>query len=178
MPYVCTTCPRDHVQTCQKRANWSFLRAKVPKACQTFNLACQRSKRCADSFNYFSKELYFLIYLIYLYLIYFILYINILFVYSNTGVFLWVLRKLLEEFILQNTTGGCFCTLRTTVLENIVRRNEKKSCQKKFSYNYVGSPTSADYNSWRSQYSYVFLFTLMLSYFSWGKFGKTLLLVA
>ena len=67
MSYVCTTCPRDHVRTCQKRANWSFLRAKVPKACQTFNLACQRSKRCADSFNYFSKELYFLIYLIYLY---------------------------------------------------------------------------------------------------------------
>ena len=30
MPYVSSTCPRDHVRTCQKRANCSFSRAKVP----------------------------------------------------------------------------------------------------------------------------------------------------
>ena len=30
VPYMCSTCPRDHVWTCQKRANCSFLRAKVP----------------------------------------------------------------------------------------------------------------------------------------------------
>ena len=33
------------------------------------------------------------------------------------------------------------------------RRNGKKHSRNKFSYNYVGSPTQADHNSWRSQYS-------------------------
>ena len=62
----CHTCQRGlraHVSTCQKRANFSFLRANVPinvptwqffnlachraKAWQNFNLACQCAKRRA-----------------------------------------------------------------------------------------------------------------------------------
>ena len=73
-----STCPRRHVPTFQKRANWSFLRANVlinvPKACQFFkfasqyfNLACQRAKmkrvifspslakRCANSLKAHSQ---------------------------------------------------------------------------------------------------------------------------
>ena len=33
------------------------------------------------------------------------------------------------------------------------RRNEKKYSHTKFSYNYMGSPTQADHNSWIPQYS-------------------------
>ena len=69
-----------YVPTCQKHANFSFLRAKsmpifqlgVPtrqKACQFFNFACQT---VCQFFNYFSKEFCFFIYLINLYLIYFL----------------------------------------------------------------------------------------------------------
>ena len=53
VPYVpvWSTCPFVHVPTCQKSADFSFLRANkranVPKACQPFNLACQRAKRRA-----------------------------------------------------------------------------------------------------------------------------------
>ena len=67
---------------------------------------------------------------------------------SNTGVFLWILRNFLEQPFLQNTSGGCFCTLGTTVPENIVRRNGKKYSHNKFSYNFKGSPTQAKHNSW------------------------------
>ena len=44
--------PTCHVPMCQKRANFSFLRANkranVPKACQLFNLACQLAKRVVN----------------------------------------------------------------------------------------------------------------------------------
>ena len=53
--------------------------------------------------------------------------------------------KFLRTAFLQNTSGGCFCTLDTKVLENIVRRNGKKHSHVKFSYNYLGSPTQADH---------------------------------
>ena len=69
---------------------------------------------------------------------------------SNTGVFLWILRNFLEHLFLQDIT---FCTLDATVPENIGRRNGKKHNHNKFSNNYMGSPTQAAHNSWRSQYS-------------------------
>ena len=72
---------------------------------------------------------------------------------SNTVVFLWILQNFYEQLFLQNTTGGCFCTLRTTVPEDIDRRNGKKDSHNKFSCNYMGSATQADRNSWISQYS-------------------------
>ena len=63
--------------------------------------------------------------------------------------------KFLEHLFLQNTSGGCFCTVGTTVFENIVVRNGKKRNHNKVSYNYLGYPTQADHNSRRSQYSLV-----------------------
>ena len=87
VPYVpaWSTCQRAYVLTCQKRANFSFLRANVPiivlKTCQFFNLACQGAmawqffelacphgkwraifftfahQKVCQLFNYFSKEL-------------------------------------------------------------------------------------------------------------------------
>ena len=57
----------------------------------------------------------------------------------NTGVFLWILRDFKEQQFLQNTSGGCFCTSGTTVLENIAKRNGKKHSHDEFSYNYLGS---------------------------------------
>ena len=51
---TCLRAGAVYVPTCQKRANFSFLLASVPMnlptchtACQYFNLACQRAKRCA-----------------------------------------------------------------------------------------------------------------------------------
>ena len=44
------------------------------------------------------------------------------------------LSKFLPTAFLHNTSGGCFCTLDTTVLENIVSKNGKKRSQNKFSY--------------------------------------------
>ena len=38
----------------------------------------------------------------------------------KTGVFLWILQN-----SQQNTSGSCFCTLGTTVLENIVEETER-----------------------------------------------------
>ena len=75
-------------------------------------------------------------------------------------------------FLLQNISGNCFCTLGTTVLENIVRRNGRKHSDDKFSDNYLGSPTQADHILRRPQYSHVFF--ILLSSFSCGKFEKTL----
>ena len=75
-------------------------------------------------------------------------------------------------FFLQNTSGSCFCTLGTTVLENIVKRNGRKYSHDKFSYNYLGSPTQADHILQRPQYSHVFF--ILLSCFSCRKFEKTL----
>ena len=46
-----STCQRVCVPTYRKRANFSFLRASVPKChttCQCINLACQRAKRRAN----------------------------------------------------------------------------------------------------------------------------------
>ena len=63
-------------------------------------------------------------------------------------------------------------TLGTAVLENIVIRNGKKHNHNKVYYNYLGSPTQADHNSRRSQYSHVFF--IWFSCFSSGKFEKTL----
>ena len=40
-----------------------------------------------------------------------------------------------------------FCTLGTTVPEDMDRRNGKKYSHNKFPYNYMGSPTQADHNS-------------------------------
>ena len=85
----------------------------------------------------------------------------------KTGVFLWILQN-----SQQNTSGSCFCTLGTTVLENIVRRNGKEHSHDKFSYNYLRSPSQADYILWRSQYSHVFF--ILLICFSCRKFEKTL----
>ena len=65
-----------------------------------------------------------------------------------------------------------YCTAGTTVLENKVVINEKKHSHNKISNNYFGSPTPADNNSRRSQYSH--LFFILFSYSSWGKFEKTL----
>ena len=48
--------------------------------------------------------------------------------------------KFLGTAFLQNTSGGCFCTLGTKVLGNIIRKNGKKHSHVKFSYNYLGSP--------------------------------------
>ena len=84
--------------TCPKRANFSFLRANVPKACQFFNLACQCAKRRAiffqlhlrkgvPIFQRFFKRITFFMFIIYLYLIYFIYFVcfkyipNIYFLY-------------------------------------------------------------------------------------------------
>ena len=57
---------RGNVPTCQTHANFSFLRAKVPKMWQLFNLVYQRVKACQffnfvcqkafQFFNCFSKE--------------------------------------------------------------------------------------------------------------------------
>ena len=94
---------RASVPTCQKRANFSFLRANVPinvpKVCRFFNLACQRrkacqffklacqhgkdvpffstspAKRCANFSTIFFKIIIFFIYKIYLYLICFIYFV-------------------------------------------------------------------------------------------------------
>ena len=63
-------------------------------------------------------------------------------------------------------------TLGTAVFENIVIRNGKKYSYNKFSYNYVLSPTQADHNSRRLQYSHVFF--ILFSCFSCWKFEKTL----
>ena len=60
-----------------------------------------------------------------------------------------------NPFFLKNTSGGCFFTVGTTVFENIVVRNRKKNDHNKVFYNYLGSPTQADHNSRRSQYSLV-----------------------
>ena len=93
MPYVpyvpaWCTCPRAHLPTCQKRANFSFLSDNVPtfqKECHFFNFACQKVGQFS---SYFSKELCFFIYLINLYPIYFIYFVyfkyipNIYFLYE------------------------------------------------------------------------------------------------
>ena len=70
-----------YVPTCQKRANFSFLRANAPtcretcqraKACQCFNLACQRAKKraifstslakwCANFQLFFKRTMFFYI---------------------------------------------------------------------------------------------------------------------
>ena len=99
-----------YVPTGQKSANFSFLRANVPRACQFFNLACQRPKACqffklacqrgerraiffnfafgVPTFQLFFKRIIFVIYKIYLYLIYFIYFVyfkhipNIFFLYE------------------------------------------------------------------------------------------------
>ena len=85
-----STCPHAHVLTCQKRANFSFLRASVTtnvrKACQFFNQACQLVKRRAifstspakthaNFSTIFQKNILFFIYQIYLYLISFICFV-------------------------------------------------------------------------------------------------------
>ena len=57
------------------------------------------------------------------------------------------ITKFIRTVILQTTAGGCFCTLGTTVPEDIDIRNGKKRSHNKFFYNYVGSPTQADHNS-------------------------------
>ena len=49
--------------------------ANVPKACQLFNLVCQRPKRWAIFLSIVQKNYIFLIYLIHLYLIYFMYFI-------------------------------------------------------------------------------------------------------
>ena len=63
------------------------------------------------------------------------------------------IANFLRKAFLQNTTGGCFCTLGTTVPENIDRRHGKKHSHNTFSYNYMRSPTQPEHNSWRSKYS-------------------------
>ena len=72
----------------------------------------------------------------------------------------------------KNTFGGCFFTVVTTLLENTIVRNGKIHSHNKVSYNYLRSPTQADHNAWRPQYSHVFF--VMVSYFSCGKFEKSL----
>ena len=41
---MCQGFLRAHMPACLKHASFSFLRAKVPNACQLFNLACQPAK--------------------------------------------------------------------------------------------------------------------------------------
>ena len=65
-----------------------------------------------------------------------------------------------------------YCTTGTTVLENIVVRKEKKHSHNNVSYNNLGSPIKADHNSKRSQYLHAIF--ILFSYFSCGKFEKTL----
>ena len=102
--------------TCQKRANFSFLRANVPinvptcqhgkgvpifqlgvlmcrKACPFFNFACQT---VCQVFNYFSKELCFFIYLINLYLIYFIYFVY--FKYITSYIFFILIFFLIQLY--------------------------------------------------------------------------------
>ena len=50
-----STCPRLYVPTSQKHANFSFLRANVPKVCQFFNFAWQKAYQF---FNYLTKEFF------------------------------------------------------------------------------------------------------------------------
>ena len=67
--------------------------------------------------------------------------------------------------------------LRSYFRKNSTRKyshnNGKKHSHNKVSYNYLGSPTQADHNSRRSQYSHV-LTRILFSCFSPGKFEKTL----
>ena len=56
--------------------------------------------------------------------------------------------------------------------ESIVVRNGKKHSHSKVSCNYLGSPTQADHNSRRLQYSRVLF--ILFSCFSCGIFGKPL----
>ena len=111
VPYVPTwsTCQRAHVPMCHKRVNFSFLRANVPacqvvlifkfgvptcqKACHVFNFACQK---VGQFFNYFSKELYFFIYLINLYLIYFTYFVYFKYI---TNIYFYMNIFLLPNFI-------------------------------------------------------------------------------
>lgn len=45
--------------TCQRRANYSTWLANLPKACQLFNLACQRAKAMSIFQLFFKKKLIF-----------------------------------------------------------------------------------------------------------------------
>ena len=73
-----TTCLRAsvvYVPTCQKRANFSFLRVNVPinlptchTACQFFNLECQRAKRGANFSNIPLTKCYILLSILFYYI--------------------------------------------------------------------------------------------------------------
>ena len=76
------SCPHTHVPKCLIFQ----LGLSARQGMQFFKLACQRAKRHAiffnsacqkvcQFFNYFSKELYFFIYIIYLYQIYFVYFV-------------------------------------------------------------------------------------------------------
>ena len=64
--------------------------------------------------------------------------------------------KFLRTLFLKNTSDGCFFFVGNTVLENTVVRYGKKHSHNKVSCNFLGSPTQADHNSRRPQYSHVF----------------------
>ena len=52
------TCPHTNMPTCQKRANFSFLRTNM-LTCQFFNLACQWAKKRAKFSSTFRKKIFF-----------------------------------------------------------------------------------------------------------------------
>ena len=64
MRLVWSMCPCVNLPMCQKRANFSFLRANVPKnvptcqRCTSYSTWCANVLRANQSFNYFSKEFF------------------------------------------------------------------------------------------------------------------------
>ena len=77
---------------------------------------------------------------------------------SNTDIFLRNSQNFWEYPFFKNTSGGCFCTVGTAVVENIIVRNGKKHNHNKVSLKLYR--ISTDHNSRRSQYSQVFFILL------------------
>ena len=74
---------------------------------------------------------------------------------TSTRVFFCEIFKNIFFYKTPPVAASLFFTVGTTVFENTVVRNRKKHNHNKVSYNYLGSPTQADHNSRRSQYSLV-----------------------
>ena len=70
--------------------------------------------------------------------------------------FSYEICEILRTPFLKNTSDGCFFFVGNTVLENTVVRYGKKHSHNKVSCNFLGSPTQADHDSRRPQYSQVF----------------------
>ena len=154
---------------------WSTcLRANVPKACQHFIFTCQRANKRANVPNTCQ---------------FFILACQPA---KDVPIFETGVPTCQKEFEFEFLTFACFSLhvlnlvsltyyaqhksywksihhvswLRnySRVLGNIVIINGKNHSQNNVSYNYLGSPTQADHNSRRSQYSHVFF--ILFSCFS------------